>query len=276
MGPTSGQHLEAGPDAGGAGESAGERTRRFLLRPGVISFAILIVIVAAWELAGRNGMMNPFFFSQPSEIAVEAWRILIEGELATNVWVTGYTYLIGVGAGCVLGIGLGLAMGWWRFFGDIVDPYVVFFSAMPRIALFPILLMIFGISDMSRILIVFLGVLFPVLFNAYIGAKQTPQLLIDVARVFGYSHNRLFMVVVLPAALPYLIAGFRIGVTLGMIMVVVAEFFGASAGLGQKIAVAGELFRAAELYAWVIYTSLVALLLVRAADYFERWAMRWA
>ena len=94
--------------------------------------------------------------------------------------------------------------------------------------------------------------------------------------MFGYSHNRLFVAVVLPAALPYLIAGFRIGVTLGMIMVVVAEFFGASHGLGHKIAVAGELFNAAELYAWVIYTSLVALVLVRGADYFERWAMRWA
>jgi NitT/TauT family transport system permease protein len=237
---------------------------------------ILVIIITVWEATGRYGMLNPFFFSRPSAIGVEAWRILVEGELVPNVLVTGYTYLVGVGAACVLGIGLGLAMGWWRYFGDLIDPYVVFFSAMPRIALFPILLMIFGISDISRIFIVFLGVFFPVLFNAYIGAKQTPQLLIDVARVFGYSHNRLFIAVVLPAALPFLIAGFRIGVTLGMIMVVVAEFFGASAGLGQKIAVAGELFRAAELYAWVIYTSLLALLLVRATDYFERWAMRWA
>lgn len=270
MGLTSGEQLETAADA------AAERRRPILLRPGVISFMIMIVIVGAWEVAGLKGMLNPFFFSRPSEIGVEAWRILVEGELVFNMLVTGYTYLVGVGAACVLGIALGLAMGWWRYFGDIIDPYVVFFSAMPRIALFPILLMIFGISDMSRILIVFLGVLFPVLFNAYIGAKQTPTLLIDVARVFGYSHNRLFFAVVLPAALPYLIAGFRIGVTLGMIMVVVAEFFGASAGLGQKIAVAGELFRAAELYAWVIYTSLVALVLVRGADYFERWAMRWA
>ena len=275
MGLTPGQQLETAA-AGTDGAEAAERQRPVLLRPGVVSFVIMIVIVGAWEIAGLNGMLNPFFFSRPSEIGVEAWRILVEGELVVNVLVTGYTYLVGVGAACILGIVLGLAMGWWRYFGDIIDPYVVFFSAMPRIALFPILLMIFGISDMSRILIVFLGVLFPVLFNAYIGAKQTPSLLIDVARVFGYSHNRLFVAVVLPAALPYLIAGFRIGVTLGMIMVVVAEFFGASAGLGQKIAVAGELFRAAELYAWVIYTSLVALVLVRGADYFERWAMRWA
>lgn len=146
---------------------------------------------------------------------------------------------------------------------------------MPRVALFPVLLMIFGIGDVSRILIVFIGVVTPIIFNAYIGAKQTPQLLVDAARVFGYDKRRLFRVVVLPAALPYLIAGVRTGVTLGMIMIVVAEFFGASSGLGQKIAVTAQLYQTPQMYAWVLYTSLVALVLVRGADYFERWAMRW-
>lgn len=252
----------------------GASTRR--LSPGWVSLAILLFVTGLWELAGRNGLVNTFFFSWPSAIGVEAWKMLVNGELLTNLWVTTYAYLIGVATACVLGAALGLAMGWWRYFGEVLDPYVVFFSAMPRIALFPIILMIFAIGDVSRILIVFIGVFFPVLFNAYIGAKQTPKLLIDVAQVFGYSHNRLFVKVILPAALPYLIAGFRIGVTLGMIMIVVAEFFGASSGLGQKIAETAQLYRTPELYAWVIYTSLLALLLVRGADYFERWAMRWA
>jgi NitT/TauT family transport system permease protein len=114
-----------------------------------------------------------------------------------------------------------------------------------------------------------------VIFNAYVGAKQTPRILIDVARVFGYSDNKLFTAVVLPAALPYLMAGFRIGVTLGMIMVVVAEFFGASSGLGQKIAMTAQLYQTAEMYAWVLYTSLLALLLVRGMDRVEKWMMRW-
>ena len=265
MGPVTGKQLN-GPT----------ELRSRLPRPGIVSFGLLVVIMLVWEMAGRAGMMNPFFFSWPSAIGIEAWKMLLNGELLTNLWVTGYAYLAGVGAACVLGAMLGLAMGWWRYFGDVLDPYVVFFSAMPRIALFPIILMIFGIGDFSRILIVFLGVFFPVLFNAYMGAKQTPQVLIDVARVFGYSHNRLFIAVILPAALPYLIAGFRIGVTLGMIMVVVAEFFGASSGLGQKIAETAQLYETPELYAWVFYTSLLALFLVWGADYFERWAMRWA
>jgi len=193
----------------------------------------------------------------------------------SNLWVTAYCYIIGLVAACILGSLLGLAMGWWKTFGKVIDPYIVFFSAMPRIALYPVLLMIFGIGDMARMLIVFIGVFFPVLFNAYVGAKQTPQLLVDVARVFGYSNNKLFICVVLPSSLPYLMAGFRIGVTLGMIMVVVAEFFGGSSGLGQKIATAAQLYRTPEMYAWVIYTSLVAVAIVRGADYLERKVVRW-
>jgi NitT/TauT family transport system permease protein len=242
----------------------------------LVSAVLLLVILGLWEAAGRYQLINPFFLSWPSAIGVEAWKMLVNGELAANLWVTGYAYVIGVLLACVIGSALGLAMGWWKTFGAVIDPYVVFFSAMPRVALFPVLLMIFGIGDLSRILIVFIGVVTPVIFNAYIGAKQTPALLIDVARVFGYSDRRLFRAVVLQAAMPYLIAGIRTGVTLGMIMIVVAEFFGASSGLGQKIAITAQLYQTPQMYAWVLYTSLVALVLVRAADRFERWAMRWS
>lgn len=270
MGASPGGRVETGPAAAAAAE-AGKP-----VRPGVVSFAILVVIIAAWEGGGRIGVLDIFFFSIPSAIAVEAWVMLANGELLFHLVRTGYAYVFGVVVAIALGATIGLAMGWWQRFGEIVDPYVVFFSAMPRIALFPIIILIFGIGDVSRTIIVFLGVFFPVLFNAYIGAKQTPRLLIDVGLVFGYSHNRLFTAVVLPAALPYLIAGFRIGVTLGIIMIVVAEFLAASSGLGQQIAVTAQSYQIAEMWAWVLYTSLAALLIVRGTDYFERWAMRWA
>ena len=275
MGTPSGSGIGAGV-AGARRTGEPSRLRRLAARPGAISFLILVLVLAGWEAGGRTGVLDTFFFSTPSAIAVKAWEMLIDGNLLFHTLRTGYAYVAGVVIAIALGATCGLAMGWWRRFGDVVDPYVVFFSAMPRIALFPVIILIFGIGDLSRTVIVFLGVVFPVLFNAYIGAKQTPRLLIDVGRVFGYSHNRLFTAVVLPAALPYLIAGFRIGVTLGIIMIVVAEFLAASAGLGQQIAVTAQSYQIAEMWAWVLYTSLYALLIVRGTDYFERWAMRWA
>jgi NitT/TauT family transport system permease protein len=277
VGTPTGSRVETGSTpAAEAGKSEPSRLRALAAKPGTLSFAILVAILAAWEGGGRSGVLDTFFFSTPTEIAEKAWELLLNGSLLFHSLRTGFAYFVGVIAAISLGATCGLAMGWWRRFGDVVDPYVVFFSAMPRIALFPIIILIFGIGDVSRTVIVFLGVVFPVLFNAYIGAKQTPRLLIDVGRVFGYSHNRLFTAVVLPAALPYLIAGFRIGVTLGIIMIVVAEFLAASAGLGQQIAVTAQSYQIAEMWAWVLYTSFYALIIVRGMDYFERWAMRWA
>lgn len=268
------QHAKAVPQAKPSPQAkakqAAQRNERLL------SLAIFLGLMLVWEAAGRMGYVNTFFFSWPSAIGVQCWKLLVSGALWTNLLVTAYAYCIGVFVAVIAGSILGLAMGWWKTFGSIVDPYVVFFSAMPRIALYPLLLMIFGINDLSRIVIVIIGVIFPVVFNAYMGAKQTPRLLIDAANVFGYSSNQLFLHVIFPASLPYLIAGVRTGVTLGMIMVVVAEFFGGSSGLGQNIAQTAQLYKTAELYAWVLYTSLFALVLVKGADLFERWAMRWA
>jgi len=266
-----------GSIAGGGIMTENNKTalRRFLCRPGTLSFAILLMILAGWEASGRTGLLDTFFFSMPSAIADRAWAMLINGDLIFHTLRTGYAYVAGVVLAIVMGVTCGLAMGWWQKFGDVIDPYVVFFSAMPRIALFPIILLIFVIGDVSRTIIVFLGVVFPVLFNAYIGAKQTPSLLIDAGKVFGYSHNKIFTAIVLPAALPYLIAGIRIGVTLGIILIVVAEFLAASSGLGQQIALTAQSYQIAEMWAWVLYTSFFALLIVRGTDSFEKWAMRW-
>ena len=103
----------------------------------LVSIALLVVILVAWEVAGRNKLINPFFLSWPSAIGDEAWKMLISGELAANLWITGYAYLIGVVLACAFGSILGLAMGWWRTFGAIIDPYVVFFPPCPVWRCFP-------------------------------------------------------------------------------------------------------------------------------------------
>ena len=245
------------------------------LPPAVWSFLILVLVLAVWQWGSAQGYVNPIFLSSPADIAKAAWELLVTGELFTHVKTSAYVYVVGVVSGCIVGAVLGLAMGWWKQLGDILDPYVVFFSAMPRIALYPVLMMIFGIGEFSRILIVFLGIVFPVLFNAYIGAKQTPKLLLDAGKVFGYSRWGIFTRVVVPAAMPYLMAGVRNGATLGMILVVVSEFFGSSGGLGQQIGTTAQLFQTPQMYAWVFYTSLLGLLCVRGTDMLERRLLRW-
>lgn len=240
------------------------------------SLAWLVVLLLAWQGLSHFKFVNPLFLSSPLEILVSAFSLLKSGEFFQHLRMSAYVYVVGVVTGCIAGAVLGMAMGWWRRFGDIIDPYIVFFSAMPRVALYPVFIMLMGVGNLSRILIVFIGVMFPMLFNAYVGAKQTPRHLLEVARVFGYRRHEIFYRVVFPASLPYLMAGFRNGVTLGMILVVVSEFFGASGGLGQQIAVTAQFFQTSFMYAWVLYTSLLALAFVKVTDWLERRVLWWS
>lgn len=258
-------------------ENAADRMTKRPLRPAwVYSLLILVVTLSAWEALSRLKVINPLFLSSPYEIFVAGMDLMKSGEFFVHLKMSAYIYVIGVVTGCITGAILGMAMGWWRRFGDIVDPYVVFFSAMPRVALYPVFIMLMGVGDLSRIMIVFIGVLFPMLFNSYVGAKQTSKQLLEVAQVFGYSRREIFYKVVFPSSLPYLMAGFRNGVTLGMILVVVSEFFGASGGLGQQIAVTAQFFQTPFMYAWVVYTSLLALAFVKLTDWLERRVLWWS
>lgn len=244
--------------------------------PWIYSLLLLVAVLGAWQVLSDFKMINRLFLSSPKEIFVAGVDLMKSGEFLIHLRMSAYIYVIGVVTGCLTGAVLGMAMGWWRRFGDIVDPYVVFFSAMPRVALYPVFIMLMGVGDLSRILIVLIGVLFPMLFNSYIGAKQTSRQLLEVAQVFGYTRREIFYKVVFPSSMPYLMAGFRNGVTLGMILVVVSEFFGASGGLGQQIAVTAQFFQTPFMYAWVVYTSLLALAFVKMTDWLERRLLWWS
>lgn len=242
----------------------------------IFSLLLLVATLAAWQALSHLKVINPLFLSSPAEIFISGVDLMKSGEFFVHFKMSAYIYAVGVIAGCAAGAVLGMAMGWWRRFGAIIDPYVVFFSAMPRVALYPVFIMLMGVGELSRILIVFIGVLFPMLFNCYVGAKQTSKQLLEVAEVFGYSRSEIFYKVVFPSTTPYLMAGFRNGVTLGMILVVVSEFFGASGGLGQQIAVTAQFFQTSFMYAWVVYTSLLALAFVKITDWLERRILWWS
>lgn len=242
----------------------------------VFSLLLFVAVIGIWQTLSSFNLINSIFLSSPLDIFIAAIDLMVSGELLIHLKMSAYIYAIGMVSGCFTGAVLGMAMGWWRRFGAILDPYVVFFSAMPRIALYPVFIMIMGVGDLSRILIVFIGVLFPMLFNSYVGAKQTSKQLIEAAQVFGYSPKEIFYKVVFPSSMPYLMAGFRNGVTLGMILVVVSEFSGASGGLGQQIAVTAQFFQTPFMYAWVLYTSLLALAFVKFSDWLERRLLWWS
>jgi NitT/TauT family transport system permease protein len=234
-----------------------------------LGLASFLSVSIVWEVLGRLGMINPLFFSWPSPIIKALYEIIIEGELLYHLSVSFFELLSGYSL-AFLAIPLGLLMGRSKTIEYLLDPIISALNAVPRIALMPLIILLFGIGSMSKIVIVFLGCFFPILVNVFQGTKNIDQLTIDMARVFGAKDIRLVWHVFVPSILPYMMAGFRIALSIGLIMVVVSEFLVGSAGIGYMIAYEASFYNASGLLAWVLIISVLSIILSEILKFWEK------
>jgi ABC-type nitrate/sulfonate/bicarbonate transport system permease component len=233
--------------------------------------ASLASVVLIWELVGQLGMIDPIFFAWPSTIAQALYKTLSTGELYPHVWATFLELVWGFSLAC-LGIPLGILMGRSRTLEYLLDPLVSIFYAMPRIALMPLIIVILGIGVKSKIALVFLGCFFPILINVFQGMKNVDPLMVDMSKVFGARRMSLAVHVFIPSIMPYLLAGFRMAVGMGLVMAVVAEFFSGTEGIGYMIALEAGFYHTSALMAWVLVISGLAIFFTELIKYFEnRW-----
>jgi NitT/TauT family transport system permease protein len=239
-------------------------------RSGILGVLPFIVIFIAWETLGQLGVINPLFFSWPSEILLSFSEILASGKLWTHLSVSMYELVMGFSVAFILSVPVGLVMGRSKIVANLLDPFVSALYAMPRIALMPLIILMFGIGLRSKIVLVFFGSFFPILINSYQGSKTVDSLLIDVARIFGARGLTLYTKIILPAMVPYLVAGLRLGLGVGLIMVVVGEFYAANQGVGYMIAFEASMFNAGAVMAWTLMISILGILLTESVKYIER------
>lgn len=233
--------------------------------------ASITAVVLVWEFVGQLGIIDPIFFAWPSTIAEALYKTLQAGDLYPHVWATFYELVWGFGLAC-LGIPMGILMGRSRTFEYLIDPLVSVFYAMPRIALMPLIILILGIGIRSKIALVFLGCFFPILINVFQGMKNVDPLMIDMAKVYGAKGTSLAGKVFIPSIMPYLLAGFRMAVGMGLVMAVVAEFFSGTEGIGYMIALEAAFYHTSALMAWVLVISGLAIFFTELIKYFEnRW-----
>lgn len=230
--------------------------------------ASLVTVVIVWEFVGQLGIIDPIFFAWPSTIAQALYKILQTGELYPHVSATIYELVWGFGLAC-FGIPLGILMGRSRTLEYLLDPLVSIFYAMPRIALMPLIVLMLGIGVRSKIALVFLGCFFPILINVFQGMKNVDPLMIDMSRVFGARRISLAGFVFIPSIMPYLLAGFRMAVGMGLVMAVVAEFFSGTEGIGYMIALEAAFYNTSALMAWVLVISALAILFTELIKFFE-------
>jgi ABC-type nitrate/sulfonate/bicarbonate transport system permease component len=234
-----------------------------------------VMLLASWEIAADLGWVNVEFTSKPSLIYQAAGPYFSTGTAWNDIQVSATEFGYGFLLSLLVGLVVGLIVGWWRWIDQLTEPIITFSYAAPRIALVPLLVIWFGIGIGSKVAVVFLSGVFPIILSTRSGVKTTDVSLLRVARSVGASQLQIFRTVVLPGAVPSIVTGIRLAIATGLIGVVVGELIASSAGLGYTILYAGNTFNASLVFvalfiiagAGVVLTSLV-----RAVErHFDRW-----
>ena len=233
-----------------------------------------IGVLIAWELLSRF-VIPPQFLPPPSAIALAFVTTIRSGELPRQLWQTTSVLLLGFGLAIVTGMAIGVAMGMFKTLRRILDPYVNAFYAMPTVAMVPLVIIWLGLGFEAKVFLTWLVSVFPVIINAQVGVMNVPPAFIETARAFGCDRWQLFRRVILQAAVPFLIAGIRLGLGRALVGVVVAEMFTALTGLGSMIVFYGNTFRTAELFVPMVVLAILSVVITNLIYRVEVWIAPW-
>src|SRR5579863_2029528 len=231
--------------------------------------------LALWELISRFLVDNALFLAAPSQIAAAIYDLAVTGQLWHHVGISAVEFALGYAVASVLGIALGLAMASSATMKQAVQPWVSGLYATPTIALAPLFILWFGIGIWSKVIVVISLVLFPVTINTEAGLRTTSERLIEMLRSFGATRRQIFVKVSLPSAVPFILAGLKLGIGRGLIGVVVAELFGSRAGLGRLISQSADAFNMPELFAGVVILAFAGIVMTAGFGWLEKRLVPW-
>lgn len=258
----------------GAARASGAKSGRSRTRLKRAATSVVLLLIV-WELSGRFLLTNRLFFAPPSEILVSARQLWASGELQIHILTSFSELFLGLLFAVIAGVAIGVVQGISLRVRDYTEIYVTVLFATPLVAVAPLLILWMGLGMASKVVVVFLTAIFPIIINTSAGIRATDAVLIDVARAFGGTGLQIVTKVMLPGALPYMLAGMRLAVGRGIVGVVVGEMFGAHAGLGYLIMTSGQTFDVPALFVGVLTLATAGVALTAAAEYAERRALRW-
>ena len=241
-----------------------------------LGVATLLALLAAWEAAVRAGLVNAVLLPPPSTIAVRLWAIVGDGSFAAPLGRTMLLLAVAYAAGCALAVGLGLLMGRSPLVHGLLEPLVEVLRPLPKPALLPPLILFLGLGDAMKLTAIGLGVFFPVLVNTIQGVRGTDPVMLDAARTFQHGRAATLWKVVLPSALPLILAGMRISLGIGLVLVVIAEMMAGTGGIGFLIIDMQRSFRIPDMYAWIVILAVLGYLLNEAFVRIERRSLHWS
>lgn len=248
--------------------------RRSLRDVGLVAISLVGGLVV-WELVGRFVITNRLFFAPLSEVIESVVRMTAEGVLVNDFLVTGQEVLYGLVLAIVVGVIVGFLIGLSRPIRIMTQPWINALYATPLAALAPLFILWFGIGMESKVATAFISAVFPIIINSAAGIVTTDQNLINVSRSFGHSKGQVFVKVLLPSALAFIATGIRLAVGRALVGAVVAELFGAQAGLGFRILASGQAFQTANLLGAVLVLAVTGVVALTLVERLERRLAPW-
>ena len=246
-----------------------------LARERLIAPILAVAALALWETLARASLISTLFFPAPSVIVATFFRLLRDGTIPAHLLNTLRRLVTGFAAGAFPALVLGLAMGCSRRRRAAVDPLLAAVHPIPKIAILPLIMIIFGMGEISKVILVAAGAFFPILINTVAGVRQISPIHFEVAQNYGASRFRLFTRVLLPGSLPMVLAGVRLGLNVALLLTITSEIILAAPGLGHIIWLAWETFRTEEIYAALIVIASLGIAFSVGLQYLARRLVPW-
>lgn len=246
------------------------RLYRDASRPVMAALQILLgmALLAVWQLASGT-LVDEFYISSPLAVGSQLWAWIADGSLLRHTWATTYETLMGFGIGVTVGIALGLWLGLSPFASRVLNPFLVFFFALPKPALAPLMILWFGFGAESKIALAALLVFFLVFYNTYSGVREVDRDFIDGVRLMKARPGQVVTKVIVPSALGWVFAGLQISVPFALIGAIVGEMLASNQGLGHLVQHAGAEFDTAGVFAALATIAMLAIVLNKAIDIAE-------
>ena len=229
-----------------------------------------IGVFALWELLADMHLIDTRFFPAPSSIVGMFGALLANGQLEANALISLERLFWGFLLGAIPALAIGLTMGLYRPVRTLVEPLILGTYPVPKSAILPLILLIFGLGEPSKIVMVAIGVFYPVVINTVSGVLQIPQIYLDVGHNFGASRWKMFTTIALPGALPFIMTGVKLGAGMGLILIAIAEMIGAQSGLGYMIWNAWQILSVNTMYVGLITIAVLGFALTLAINEAER------
>jgi NitT/TauT family transport system permease protein len=227
-------------------------------------FLLVGIALLAWEAAARSGLWSKLLFPSLASIFQEFILFFARSASLLEAWVSLYRALGGFAAAAVVGVSLGMLMGRSKLVAGMLDPFFSGTYAVPKLALFPIFIFVFGIGSLSKVALIFLECLYPIVIMSYAGARSVSRVLLWSAQNMGASRAEVLRRVVAPATAPFIFAGFRVAVPVAMIVVVITEMVSSADGLGYLVIYSLSSLRTDRMLSVVVVIALLGYLLDKA------------